>query len=108
MLSVGVQGVSSNLQSDRYSGSDSSTANSAVQQSRGATLLTQQLECYLTTSPQLLDEGTQHDDKKAVSVVQTRPCAMTAIKVESERAKAERHYAQVLDLVTDTFDKIPL
>jgi hypothetical protein len=33
---------------------------------------------------------------------------MTAIKVESERAKAERHYAQVLDLVTDTFDKIPL
>ena len=33
---------------------------------------------------------------------------MTATKVESERAKAERHYAQVLDLITDTFDKIPL
>ncbi len=49
MLSVGAQGGSFNFQSDRYSGSDSSTANTAVQRSSGAALLTQQLGNYLQT-----------------------------------------------------------
>ncbi len=33
---------------------------------------------------------------------------MTATTVESERQRFERHYSKVVDLASDTFDKIPL
>ncbi len=105
MFSMGVQGGSSTIQSDSYSGSDSSTANTAltaVQQSRGAALLTQQLETYLITLQQSSDDVNQRNERIAVNIMQTGPCAMTATMVESARAKAKRHYAKVLDFASDT------
>ncbi len=108
ILSVGVQGGSSNLQSDRCSGSDSSTANSAVQPSRGAALLTYLLENYLQTSQQSQDDCTQRNERNAIRVMLTGPCAMRATKAESARERVERHYSKVVHLASDTFDKILL
>ena len=51
MLSMGAQGGASIQQVDRYSGADSSTANTAVQKPRGAELLAPFLGNYLLTTP---------------------------------------------------------
>ena len=64
MMSVGAQAGNSAQSPDRYSGTDSSPANTAVrvQPSRGAHLLTQALGNYLSSSPysQGEDNGFQH------------------------------------------------
>jgi hypothetical protein len=95
MLSIGAQGGTSNQQSDRYSGSDSSAANTAIQQSYcGAAILTRSLGNYLVTSP-----------NNAMSAIRTdmpRHSAMTATIVRNKQR------VDILDMATSTFDKMPL
>ena len=55
MLSIGTQGGTSIQHPDRYSGSDSSSANTAIQQqATSGAQLTQQLGNYMITSPQAM------------------------------------------------------
>jgi hypothetical protein len=78
MLSIGAKGGTSNQQSDRYSGSDSSVANTSIQQlSGGAAILTRSLGNYLVTSP-----------NNAMSAIRTdmpRHSAMTATIVRNKQ-----------------------
>lgn len=93
-LSIGTQGGTSIQHPDRYSGSDSSSANTAIQQqaTRGAQL-TQQLGNYMITSPQamtaILYETPQH-------------YAMTATVIQHNQR------VDIFGMSISTFDQMPL
>jgi hypothetical protein len=94
MLSIGAQGGTSKQQSGRYSGSDSSVANTAIQQpSGGATILTRRLGIYLVTSPQ--------HATSAICTDMPRHSAMTATIVRNKQR------VDILGMATSTFDKMP-
>ena len=83
-MSIGAQAGNTAQSPDRYHGSDSSSANTAVrvQSSRGAALLTQSLGNYLTLSPYSQGEGQQRGGQNAV-VTQGSHFAMTAVSVNA-------------------------
>jgi hypothetical protein len=100
MLSIGAQGGTSNQQSERYSGSDSSVTNTAIQQpSGGAAILTRSLGNYLVTSHLVTSPN------NAMSAIRTdmpRRSAMTATIVQNKQR------VDILDTATSTFDNMPL
>jgi hypothetical protein len=94
MLSIGTLGGTSIQHPDRYSGSDSSSANTAIQQqATWGAQLTQQLGNYMITSPQ----------------------AMTAVRYETPQhytitATVMQHNQRVdiFGMSISTFDQMPL
>ncbi len=92
-LSIGAQGGTSNQQSDRYSGSDSTVANTAIQQPSGA-ISTRSLGNYLVTSP--------HNAMSAIHTDMPRHFAMTATIARNKQV------VDILDMATSTIDNMPL
>ncbi len=85
MMNIGAQAGNSTQSPDRYSGSDSSSANTAVRGQplhglHGAALLTQSLGNYLTPLPYSQGEGQQRGGQNVV-VHQGSHFAMTAVTV---------------------------
>ena len=103
MLSIGVQGGTSNQQ-DRFSGADSLTANTAVQKPRGAELLAPFLGNYLTSS--------QQSQGIAMNAIVINPQnsyqAMTGKIVFTSAQTMNSDYEHVFTLATKTFHMLPL
>jgi hypothetical protein len=94
MLSIGTQGGTWIQHPDRYSGSDWSSAKTAIQQqpTRG-TLLTQQLGNYIITSPQAMT---------AICYETPQHYAMTATVVQHNQR------VDIFGMSISTFDPMPL
>ena len=105
MMSIGAQAGNSAQQSDRYSGSDLSSANTAVrvQQSRGAALLMQNMGNYLSPSPYSQSEGQQRGNQDTfVNHGAHFANAMTAISVNQiEQASTP------VELAMESFEQMP-
>jgi hypothetical protein len=104
MLSMGVQGGSSIQQGDRFSGAESSTANTAVLKPRGAELLAPFLGNYLTTS--------QQSQSNAMNAIVINPQnsyqAMTGTIVSISAQAVVSDYEHVFTIATKTFHMLPL
>jgi hypothetical protein len=106
MMSIGAQPGNSAQQSDRYSGSESSSANTAVraQPSRGAALLTQSMRNYLCTSPYSQSDAEQHGNQHTVVNHGTYfATAMTAVTV-IPMAKS----VNPLEIAVESFEQMPI